>query len=117
MAPPPAYGTPQGSSYAPPQGPPPQQYQSQPQYPQGTPSALPGGVSGYPPTSGAPPALSAGAEYQQRLFAMCAAGQHDIETKYGVFGIIMAVVCFPCGLICLFTDTEKRCVRCGARVG
>lgn len=35
------------------------------------------------------------------VFAMCAAGNHDVTTKYGVFGIIMAVVCFPCGLICL----------------
>ncbi|KAI0712260.1 hypothetical protein C8Q76DRAFT_482262 [Earliella scabrosa] len=50
------------------------------------------------------------------VFAMCAQGNHDIETKYGVAGIITAVLCFPCGLFCLFADTEKRCVRCGTRV-
>ncbi len=33
--------------------------------------------------------------------ARCARGDHDVETKYGVCGIITAVVCFPCGLICL----------------
>ncbi|KAI0349578.1 hypothetical protein OH77DRAFT_1414717, partial [Trametes cingulata] len=51
------------------------------------------------------------------VFAMCASGNHDVEKKHGVFGIIMAIVCFPIGLICLFNDVEKRCVRCGARVG
>ena len=70
---------------------------------------------------------------------MCAAGQHDPTKKYGVCGIITAIVCFPCGLICPLyvstisptraltlmtspltvivpassTDVEKRCVRCG----
>ena len=32
---------------------------------------------------------------------MCAAGNHDYTKKYGVCGIITAIICFPCGLICL----------------
>ncbi|KAJ6521057.1 hypothetical protein DFH09DRAFT_1331410 [Mycena vulgaris] len=36
------------------------------------------------------------------VFAQCAHGIHQSTTKYGVFGIITAVVCFPCGLIALF---------------
>ncbi|KAI0092080.1 hypothetical protein BDY19DRAFT_928227, partial [Irpex rosettiformis] len=50
-----------------------------------------------------------------QVMARCAQGNHDPETKYGVFGIIMAVVCFPCGLICLCKDKKKRCVRCGVQ--
>ncbi|KAL1676972.1 hypothetical protein EV122DRAFT_279542 [Schizophyllum commune] len=45
-----------------------------------------------------------------------AQGVHDPKTKYGVCGIITAVLCFPCGLICLFSDTEQRCTRCGVKV-
>ncbi|KAI0769988.1 hypothetical protein C8Q74DRAFT_864828 [Fomes fomentarius] len=141
-APPPSYMAPQGqhpqqpqTSYTPPgQLPPAQSYpQPQQQYasPQGPPpqGQLPkdgyfntqaqgpvGGVTGYPPAQTPQMAnMSAGQQYQQQLFAQCAAGNHDVTTKYGVFGIIMAVVCFPCGLICL-TDTEKRCARCGVRL-
>ncbi|KAH9924665.1 uncharacterized protein BXZ73DRAFT_50380, partial [Epithele typhae] len=51
------------------------------------------------------------------VFALCAQGQHDVTTKYGIAGIITAIACFPCGLIALFLDVEKRCVRCGQRVG
>ena len=36
------------------------------------------------------------------VMARCARGDHDVETKYGTFGIIMAIVCFPCGLFCLW---------------
>ena len=32
---------------------------------------------------------------------MCASGNHDYSKKYGVCGIICAIVLFPCGLICL----------------
>ncbi|GJE84113.1 hypothetical protein PsYK624_001880 [Phanerochaete sordida] len=61
-------------------------------------------------------AAKLGAEYQSELMARCARGDHDVETKYGTFGIIMAIVCFPCGLFCLCSDKQKRCVRCGVRV-
>ncbi|EIW59247.1 uncharacterized protein TRAVEDRAFT_71387 [Trametes versicolor FP-101664 SS1] len=91
--------------------------------PMGTPGSGP--QPGYPPPQmpsqmGPPPQsqgpqLTAGAAYQQQLFALCAAGNHDFETKHGIAGIICAILCFPCGLICLFTDVEKRCVRCGVR--
>ncbi|THU88412.1 hypothetical protein K435DRAFT_761920 [Dendrothele bispora CBS 962.96] len=58
-----------------------------------------------------------GDQYRSALFAQCAQGNHQPETKYGVCGIITAVVCFPCGLICLFSDTEKKCSRCGITLG
>ncbi|THG94265.1 hypothetical protein EW026_g7170 [Hermanssonia centrifuga] len=54
-----------------------------------------------------------GSQYQNELLARCARGQHDVETKYGMCGIITAIACFPCGLICLFKDSKKRCARCG----
>ncbi|KAI0632218.1 hypothetical protein C8Q77DRAFT_1158880 [Trametes polyzona] len=57
-----------------------------------------------------------GRDYQEKLLAQCAAGNHDVTKKYGVCGIITAILCFPCGLICLCTDVEKRCVRCGVKV-
>ncbi|KAJ4487864.1 hypothetical protein J3R30DRAFT_860171 [Lentinula aciculospora] len=76
------------------------------------------------PQSGMQPSVSteqAGEQYRTQLFAQCAQGIHDPHTKYGVCGIITAVVfpvCagFPIGLICLFTDTEQRCHRCGVRL-
>ncbi|TFK93088.1 hypothetical protein K466DRAFT_479298 [Polyporus arcularius HHB13444] len=115
------YGSPQGQ---PPQGQQ-QQYFTQPQG-VGSVGGI-GGIGGvggvgspsaYPPGGQTPMmGMSAGQQYQQQLFAMCAAGNHDVTTKYGIAGIITAIVCFPCGLICLFADTEKRCVRCGSRVG
>ncbi|KAI0347186.1 hypothetical protein BDW22DRAFT_503019 [Trametopsis cervina] len=55
----------------------------------------------------------AGVQYQEQLMERCARGEHDPETKYGTLGIILAIVCFPCGLICLCSDKKKRCVRCG----
>ncbi|KAI0647957.1 hypothetical protein C8Q79DRAFT_1008333 [Trametes meyenii] len=42
-----------------------------------------------------------GKQYQENLMAMCATGNHDVSKKYGVCGIICAVLLFPCGLICL----------------
>ncbi|KAI0754874.1 hypothetical protein C8Q80DRAFT_1063833, partial [Daedaleopsis nitida] len=77
-----------------------------------------GGMGGYPPTQSPPmmTGMTPGQQYQQQLMDMCASGNHDVTTKYGIAGIITAVVCFPCGLICLFMDTEKRCARCGVRV-
>ncbi|KIK66853.1 hypothetical protein GYMLUDRAFT_218270 [Collybiopsis luxurians FD-317 M1] len=55
----------------------------------------------------------AGEQYQAQLLGQCAQGIHDPETKYGVCGIITAVICFPIGLICLFSDRTRRCARCG----
>ncbi|KAI0720585.1 hypothetical protein C8T65DRAFT_735912 [Cerioporus squamosus] len=57
-----------------------------------------------------------GKAYEQNLMNLCASGNHDVTKKYGVCGIICAILLFPCGLICLFKDVEKRCVRCGAKV-
>ncbi|KAH9478460.1 hypothetical protein JR316_0008915 [Psilocybe cubensis] len=65
------------------------------------------------PVDPAMAAAIAGQQYRDQLFALCAAGQHERVTSYGICGIITAVVCFPCGLICLFSDTEEKCARCG----
>ncbi|EPQ58076.1 hypothetical protein GLOTRDRAFT_37428 [Gloeophyllum trabeum ATCC 11539] len=57
-----------------------------------------------------------GSQYQQRLLARCARGDHDRHAEYGVGGIITAVLCFPIGLCCLFMDREVKCSRCGERL-
>ncbi|KAJ7709816.1 hypothetical protein B0H17DRAFT_1029356 [Mycena rosella] len=93
-------------TYAPPQqgyaqAPPQQGYAPQPQ-PQSYPSQR--------------SAAQVGEEYRAQLFAQCAAGVHQPTTKYGVCGIITAVLCFPIGLICLFIDTEQKCDRCGIKL-
>ncbi|KAI8986061.1 hypothetical protein BD414DRAFT_461442 [Trametes punicea] len=72
------------------------------------------GAGGYPPQAAG--AAMPGAQYQERLMAMCASGNHDIEKHHGIAGIIGAIICFPIGLLCLLLDVEKRCVRCGVRV-
>ncbi|RPD77711.1 hypothetical protein L226DRAFT_532488, partial [Lentinus tigrinus ALCF2SS1-7] len=53
-----------------------------------------------------------GKAYQENLMNLCASGNHDVSKKYGVCGIICAILLFPCGLICLFTTL--RSVACGA---
>ncbi|KAI0657328.1 hypothetical protein C8Q70DRAFT_935011 [Cubamyces menziesii] len=143
-APPQGYGPPPqaGPGYGPPQGygaPPmgsPQPYPTQPgpfTYPQQGygPAPVPGPGYGQPqqqfyygaapPGAGYPPQAApvqhAGAQYQEQLLAMCASGNHDVQTKHGIAGIIGAIIFFPIGLLCLLVDVEKRCVRCGARVG
>ncbi|KAI0647958.1 hypothetical protein C8Q79DRAFT_924996 [Trametes meyenii] len=73
-----------------------QQQHQHPSYASAAPSQV-----GYPPQAGAQAPLTAGAQYQQQLFAMCAAGQHDVITKHGVAGIIGAILLFPIGLLCL----------------
>ncbi|KAG6918783.1 hypothetical protein DXG01_011534 [Tephrocybe rancida] len=40
-------------------------------------------------------------------YAQCAAGNHSRHTKYGVVGIILAVVFFPIGLLCMLADKEE----------
>ncbi|KAF8800561.1 hypothetical protein BYT27DRAFT_7199677 [Phlegmacium glaucopus] len=80
-----------------------QQYQQPQQYQQ-----APGD-----PNFQAQNAMLAGQSYRDQLFAQCALGNHERKTEYGMFGIIMAVACFPCGLICLFMDTQDKCSRCG----
>ncbi|KAF7305073.1 hypothetical protein MKEN_01222300 [Mycena kentingensis (nom. inval.)] len=103
-----------------PEGPYPQQQQYAPQpqpgyapqqgfAPQGYPSPPAGGFA---PNS----AAAIGEQYRHALFAACAQGNHSPTTKYGVCGIITAILCFPIGLICLFTDTEQRCDRCGIKL-
>ncbi|KAH8104755.1 hypothetical protein BXZ70DRAFT_614152 [Cristinia sonorae] len=58
--------------------------------------------------------MMTGSQFQQELWARCARGDHDYETKYGIGGIILGILFFPIGLICLFMDVEKKCTRCGA---
>ncbi|THU83143.1 hypothetical protein K435DRAFT_690119 [Dendrothele bispora CBS 962.96] len=61
-------------------------------------------------------AAQIGEEYRAALFAQCAQGRHSPKTTYGPCGIITAIICFPFGLICLFSDTEKKCDRCGVQL-
>ncbi|KAI0070444.1 hypothetical protein K474DRAFT_1670074 [Panus rudis PR-1116 ss-1] len=75
-------------------------------------------------------------ELTRTVWARCARGDHNWETKYGACGIITAVLLFPIGLICLLyvprpsayvvalnffamhsMDTERKCTRCGTVVG
>ncbi|KAL1701386.1 hypothetical protein EV121DRAFT_294292 [Schizophyllum commune] len=70
----------------------------------------------HPPPPQQMSAAQVGEQYRAELLAQCAQGIHDPQRKYGVCGIITAVLCFPCGLICLFSDAEKRCTRCGVKV-
>ncbi|KAJ7111528.1 hypothetical protein C8R43DRAFT_1139074 [Mycena crocata] len=106
---PPAPGPPEYTG-APQQGyaPQPQGYAPQPQgyAPQPQPQSHPSQRS----------AAQVGEDYRAQLFAQCAQGIHQPTTKYGICGIITAVVCFPIGLICLFTDTEQKCDRCGIKL-
>ncbi|KAF8155761.1 hypothetical protein B0H34DRAFT_798882 [Crassisporium funariophilum] len=60
-----------------------------------------------------PTAVGAGEAYRDQLFAQCAQGNHERKTEYGMCGILTAVFCFPCGLICLFSDSQEKCSRCG----
>ncbi|EIN07287.1 hypothetical protein PUNSTDRAFT_71367, partial [Punctularia strigosozonata HHB-11173 SS5] len=62
------------------------------------------------------PAANVGEQYRNNMMAQCAQGHHDPKTKYGVPGIIGAIVCFPCGLLFLLFDKERRCARCGERL-
>ncbi|PBK78339.1 hypothetical protein ARMSODRAFT_947232 [Armillaria solidipes] len=94
---PPEYGRAMYSGQ--PQPPPQQSYNMQP--PQPPPPRTPAQI---------------GDEYRSALYAQCAAGVHEPTTKFGVCGIITAVVCFPIGLICLFIDTEQKCNRCGIKL-
>jgi len=71
---------------------------------------------GPPPPMYGPSQASLGAQYQNEMYARCARGDHDVSTRYGICGIICAVALFPCGLLCLLADRQKRCSRCGSRV-
>ncbi|KAJ7070450.1 hypothetical protein B0H15DRAFT_966299 [Mycena belliarum] len=84
-----------------------------PQPPQGYKEPLPQGYAAQPQMMN--PA-QAGEMYRAQLFAQCAQGIHQPSTKYGMCGIITAVLCFPCGLIALFIDTEQKCDRCGIKL-
>nr|VWO95080.1 Zn(2)-C6 fungal-type domain-containing protein [Ganoderma boninense] len=110
QGPPPQMGQPpQPYPGTPPQGAPPPQFQQpyNPNMGQGGPQGPIGPQSGYPP-AGPTPAMNPGMQYQQQWQPRC--------DKYGMAGIITAIVCFPCGLLALLCDQEKRCVRCGSRV-
>ena len=52
-----------------------------------------------------------GEEYRLQLLARCAQGNHQPRRHYGVPGIILAIILFPIGLICLayVSDTMHHC--------
>jgi len=60
-----------------------------------------------------PTAAGLGQQYQAQQFGKCAMGDHAITSKFGVMGIICAIVFFPLGLICLMADRKSVCMRCG----
>jgi len=66
-----------------------------------------------PPYNVSEAELQRGRDYQAMLLAKCAEGLHDYSTSYGIVGILSAVICFPCGIVGLFIDQERKCVRCG----
>jgi len=68
------------------------------------------------PQAQAAAAAMAGQQYRDGLLAQCAQGIHQRTTSYGMVGIIMAIACFPCGLIALFLDVENKCARCGVNL-
>ncbi|KAI9446369.1 hypothetical protein H4582DRAFT_1905215 [Lactarius indigo] len=59
---------------------------------------------------------SEGEQYRNQMLALCARGDHDVVTSFGLCGIICAILLFPIGLIFLCIDTEKKCARCGVRL-
>ncbi|THV06301.1 hypothetical protein K435DRAFT_743767 [Dendrothele bispora CBS 962.96] len=87
---------------------PPQPYQ-QPLYP--APNQQPIYVVQNQPSN-----LEVGERYRSQLWAMCARGAHDPETRYGCGGIVIAIIFFPLGLIALAVDRQKKCARCGIRM-
>jgi hypothetical protein len=38
---------------------------------------------------------------------------HKFENKMTTCGLLWAVVCFPCGLICCMNQMESKCIKCG----
>ncbi|KAF9269600.1 hypothetical protein L218DRAFT_278631 [Marasmius fiardii PR-910] len=105
-----------------PQPPPPQQLNSQQSVPQQQPyPPQPYPPQPYPPQQqpgayNVQQQIAMGEAYRANLYAQCAQGIHTPKTNYGVAGIILAVLCFPIGLICLFMDVERKCERCGIRM-
>lgn len=58
-------------------------------------------------------AAQIGEQYRAQQFALCAAGNHERRSKYGMLGIVCAIVFFPIGFLCMFADVEETCTRCG----
>ncbi|KAF7344840.1 hypothetical protein MVEN_01645700 [Mycena venus] len=63
-----------------------------------------------------PNPVAIGDQYRANLYAQCAQGMHQSSRKFGVFGIVMAVLFFPFGFICLFWDMQIKCDRCGVKL-
>ncbi|KAG2135454.1 hypothetical protein DEU56DRAFT_807108 [Suillus clintonianus] len=40
-------------------------------------------------------------------------GGHTTETKFGILGILLAIVWFPLGISCCLLDRRVICTRCG----
>ncbi len=39
-------------------------------------------------------------------------GEHRFQREFTLVGLLWAVLCFPCGIICLLRDRETRCEKC-----
>jgi hypothetical protein len=46
----------------------------------------------------------------------CACGQGFVQPHITICGIVSALLCFPCGLYCLFYCTDEFCDFCRARI-
>ncbi|KAN0140721.1 hypothetical protein V8E53_001165 [Lactarius tabidus] len=114
-APPPAYApSPQDSSS---RNAPPLQQQQYPPSAAGNPHSQSPSSSPQWHNPGSQPAnWDEGRQYRDQMLALCARGEHDVVTSFGLCGIICAILLFPIGLIFLCIDTEKKCARCGVRL-
>jgi len=72
-------------------------------------------VQQQPPTQ-ASTAAQIGEQFRAPQFAQCAIGNHEMSRKYGMLGIVCAIVFFPIGFLCMFADVEETCTRCGKRL-
>ncbi|TEB36396.1 hypothetical protein FA13DRAFT_1727988 [Coprinellus micaceus] len=73
-------------------------------------------IEAQPPTY--PPMYPTGDQYRSELRIKClVSGEgHNTKTSPSSLGICLAICCFPCGLIALFTMKDSRCTRCGEKV-
>ncbi|KAI0306485.1 hypothetical protein B0F90DRAFT_1623531 [Multifurca ochricompacta] len=90
------------------------QFQHYPPSNPGSPTLLPQWHTPGPGPQSIPPDEWAGQQYRNQ--PLCARGDHDVTTGFGLCGIICAILLFPIGLIFLCIDTEKKCARCGVRL-
>jgi hypothetical protein len=70
------------------------------------------------PSQGAPQQQQQAQQQQQYAVELCSKdGQpHNYQRDFTCCGIAWAVLCFPCGLICLFNDRKTKCIKCNKEI-